>query len=176
MLLSLLSLSLPACAALRSWPVVLQSGQRRSTLMVREDQSVLTAAEAAGLLPGSDCRRGKCLSCAARVCSGNAFSLRVSDETALCDEAHADGLVLLCSAYPTGPGLELELDNEGDAWDYQYRRRFERTPEPLPRKPPPPAVHFRKSDAAEHLDRCRLQELEVQQEGTEQRPASDADS
>ena len=37
------------------------------TLRVAEGTPVLWAAEAAGLLPGSDCRRGRCLSCAARA-------------------------------------------------------------------------------------------------------------
>ena len=76
-----------------------------------ESTSVLAAAEAAGLLPGSDCRRGRCFSCAARVLSGAAFSLRVKDSTALCREAHDSDLVLLCSAYACGPGLALEMDN-----------------------------------------------------------------
>ena len=86
----------------RSWDVTLLRGDERHTLRVNEGQSVLKAAEAAGLLPGSDCRRGRCLSCAARVVGGDKLSLAVSSDTALCDEAHVDGIVLMCSAFPRG--------------------------------------------------------------------------
>ena len=117
-LMSLALLPLSTSLALstpKGWDVTLcsSSGERR-TLHVPDGCSVLSAAEAAGLLPGSDCRRGRCLSCAARVKAGAPFSLRVASDTSLCDEAHAVGIVLLCSAYACGPGLELQLGAEGD--------------------------------------------------------------
>ena len=94
---------LPSSNPSRVWDVTLVSAdEQRHTLSVAENQSVLRAAELAGLLPCSDCRRGRCLSCAARVVSGSKFSLAVDSDTALCDEAHVEGIVLLCSAYPRG--------------------------------------------------------------------------
>jgi len=78
-------------------------------LRVPEGEPILAAAEAAGLLPTSDCRRGNCLSCVATIISGAPFSLRVADSTALCQLAKQAQLVPLCSAFATGPSLELEV-------------------------------------------------------------------
>ena len=95
----------------RSWSVTLRRGAETHQLDVRESEPVLVAAEKAGLLPASSCRRGNCLSCAARVIDGAPFSLQVDENTALCEEAHSEGLVLLCSAYACGPGLVLEVSD-----------------------------------------------------------------
>ena len=48
------------------------------------------------------------------------------DATSLCGEAHDDGVVLLCSAHAVGPGLRLQLGADGDAWEMQYRDRFDK--------------------------------------------------
>ncbi len=102
-LLLSIAMLLPSSSPSRAWDVTLVGANaQRHTLRVAENQSVLRAAERAGLLPSSDCRRGRCLSCAARVLSGSKFSLAVDSDTALCAEAHVDGIVLLCSAYPRG--------------------------------------------------------------------------
>lgn len=115
------SFSLPQSPKPRTWDVVVHHAGKAHKLQVPETQPVLTAVEIAGLLPGSECRRGRCLSCAARVIAGDPFSLRVASDTALCEAAHTEGLVLLCSAFACGPGLELELGFEGEAWDIQHR-------------------------------------------------------
>ena len=57
--------------------------------------------------------------------------------TTLCDEAHDDQIVLLCSAHAVGPGLQLELGADGDAWEMQYRNRFDKAFDP-PEPPEPP--------------------------------------
>ena len=88
----------------KTWPVVVHHAGKAHTLQVPEDTTVLAAVEIAGLLPGSECRRGRCLSCAARVVAGEPFSLRVASDTALCEAAHTQGLVLLCSAFPLRVG------------------------------------------------------------------------
>ena len=108
----------------RHWDVVLRRGSERHVVTVDETTPVLKAVEEAGLLPQSNCRRGNCLACAAQVVAGKPYTLQVSDDTALCSEAHAEGLVLLCSAYASGPGIELELDQEWRALDIQYSGRF----------------------------------------------------
>ena len=113
--------------------VSLEGGANRQTLKVHESQSILSAVERAGLLPTSDCRRGRCLSCAAKIVSGAPYSLRVASDTALCDLAHARGLVLLCSAFATGPGLEIELGAEAEAYKIQHEERWR---SPTPRTPP----------------------------------------
>ena len=140
----------------KTWPVVVHHAGKAHTLQVPEDTTVLAAVEIAGLLPGSECRRGRCLSCAARVVAGEPFSLRVASDTALCEAAHTQGLVLLCSAFACGPGLELELGLEGEAWDIQHRERW--TSDFVL---PPPAegvapCHYRMpEDVATFLERCR---------------------
>ena len=109
------------------------------TLEVPERHNLLRAVERAGLLPASDCRRGNCLSCAARVLDGAPYSLQMKrDATSLCGEAHDDGVVLLCSAHAVGPGLRLQLGADGDAWEMQYRDRFDKKWEP-PEPPEPPS-------------------------------------
>ena len=142
----------------RSWTVTLHRGEERHELRVPETRSVLEAAEQAGLLPGCHCRRGRCLSCAARVKAGPPFVLQVAEDTALCEEADTAGIVLLCSAFPCGPGLELELEAEGDALEIQYYSRFQPAAKPVvPREQRPPRPHFyMPDDLVNHLERCRL--------------------
>ncbi|KOO32933.1 ferredoxin (2fe-2s) [Chrysochromulina tobinii] len=158
---------LPSSNPSRVWDVTLVSAdEQRHTLSVAENQSVLRAAELAGLLPCSDCRRGRCLSCAARVVSGSKFSLAVDSDTALCDEAHVEGIVLLCSAYPRGPNLELKLDAEGDALEIQYEKRFRSGAQPPPpRKDRPATAHFHSpEDLIVHLERCLPSQRKPRQE------------
>ena len=140
----------------KTWDVALTHRGERHVLQVRESQSVLAAAEEAGLLPGSDCRRGRCLSCAARVRGGPPFSLCVDEDTALCTEAHVDGIVLLCSAFPRGPGVELALGAEGDAWEIQHSQRWQSDAvSPPPREERAPTPHFHDpDDLMVHLERC----------------------
>jgi len=140
----------------RTWPVHVHVGDACHELSVPEHQPLLAAVEAAGLLPGSDCRRGTCLSCSALVEAGAPFSLRVAD-TALCAEAHTRGIVLLCSAYACGEGLVLRLDQDGAAWDIQYRQRFERKGRGLDEVVQlkwDRAPHFHRLDVEQHLEQC----------------------
>lgn len=146
MLALLLAAAAPLAHALRVYDVKLHRDGAVHTLRVPDNVPVLHAVEAAGLLPGSDCRRGNCLSCAARVRCGNPFSLRVADDSALCEEAHVEGVVLLCSSYVSGPGLELDLDADELAWDIQHRKRFSRdavTPPPIEERPTEDLIHYR---------------------------------
>ena len=153
--LATLAMTLPSLSADRKWDVAVRtSDSQRIVLSVSETEPILKAVERAGLMPGSDCRRGNCLSCAARILKGAPFSLRVDGCTALCEEAHQTGLVLLCSAFAVGPGLEMALDADGDAWDIQYNQRWRPDAPALPPKPPAP-THFRlPEDAVELFERC----------------------
>ena len=138
----------------RSWDVTVNRDGQRHTLRVSESEPILVAVERAGLLPSSECRRGNCLSCAAQVVSGAPFSLRVEGCTALCDEAHLQGLVLLCSAYAVGPDLEVALGYDGEAWEVQHSTRWRPDAPPLPPKAPD-MTHFRlPEDAVELFTRC----------------------
>ena len=138
----------------RAWEVTLLRGSARHTLKVSEQEPLLAAVERSGLLPGSDCRRGNCLSCAARVVSGAPFSLRVASDTALCEEAHTLGLVLLCSTYAVGPGVELRMGCEGEAWDVQHSQRFRKDAPCGGELGPTPTAFRLPEDAVKLFERC----------------------
>ena len=142
------------CTCASGWQVVFWSSGQRHSLKVSESQPLLLAAEAAGLLPDAACRRGSCLSCAARVLAGAPFSLKTESATALCDEAHGAGLVLLCSSFVCGEGLELQLDENAEAWEMQHCLRWQR-PRPAAAASERPRVHFREHERIEYLERCR---------------------
>lgn len=141
----------------RAWEVVIWRDGQRHVLMIPESQSVLSAVEEAGLFPESGCRRGSCLSCAARVVNGASFSLEVGEFTSLCSEAHDEGIVLLCSARARGPGLELELDMDWRAWEIQCHERFQKD---AAKDPPPPESrpHFQLNELREQLERSLSEE------------------
>ena len=139
----------------RAWDVTLLRGSARHTLRVSEQEPLLAAVERSGLLPGSDCRRGNCLSCAARIVTGPPFSLRVASDTALCEEAHTLGLVLLCSTYAVGPGIEIKIGCEGEAWEVQHSLRFRKDAPCGGDLGPTPTAFRLPEDAVKLFERCR---------------------
>lgn len=66
-------------------------------LRVGEDQTILDAADRAGVRLPSGCRDGHCISCAARLLEGRVDQ---SDAVALSPAQRDDGFVLLCVARP----------------------------------------------------------------------------
>lgn len=66
-------------------------------IQVRPDQSILDAAEAAGMVLPVACRYGGCITCAARLISGK---VRQPNGTALNRRQSAAGYILLCVARP----------------------------------------------------------------------------
>ncbi len=75
------------------------------------EQSVVEAAEAAGLLLPSSCRAGSCGACHARA--EGAYEMRNHSETVLDDEAAANGEVLLCCTYAKG-AMNITLPYESN--------------------------------------------------------------
>jgi len=95
----------------------------------------------------SDCRRGNCLTCAARVivdppqtnADARAMSAEnndaadippvISSDTglspAMAKQVQDAGYVLTCSSFVTGPGLELQLSQQDSLWKLVYQQRFE---------------------------------------------------
>lgn len=63
----------------------------------RADQTVLAAAEAAGIPLPSSCTAGVCTTCAARLTSG---SVHQPDAMGVKQELQEQGYALLCVAYP----------------------------------------------------------------------------
>lgn len=68
-----------------------------SPIRVREDESILEAADRSGVALPSGCRDGHCISCAARLLEGEVDQ---SGAVALSSERRAEGFVLLCVARP----------------------------------------------------------------------------
>ena len=86
-------------------------------------EPLLHVAERAGMTPSNECRRGNCLSCAARLLPGSSLNFR-TDDVFLCNDAKARGYLLTCSTYATGPGLRIELEKNYEASMIQYHDRF----------------------------------------------------
>ncbi len=63
----------------------------------RSDQTVLAAAEEAGVMLPSSCCSGVCTTCAAKLTSG---SVDQPDAMGVKEDLRADGFTLLCVAFP----------------------------------------------------------------------------
>lgn len=94
-------------------------------ITVNPDETILNALERSGLseLP-SDCRRGNCLTCAAKV-EGIAG---VQSDTGLSQSVgnylSEKSLILTCSTYVLEPGLSLCLGQHDEAWKQIYQNRI----------------------------------------------------
>jgi CDP-4-dehydro-6-deoxyglucose reductase len=85
--------------------VLALSGQ---TFTVEEDETILEAAENAGIILAFSCRSGTCRSCLTRVISGCAeHDPEYADELSIDAFEQADGYRLLCSALACSD-VELE--------------------------------------------------------------------
>jgi ring-1,2-phenylacetyl-CoA epoxidase subunit PaaE len=88
---------------------VLQDGRRRSFEMNAGDESVLAAAERAGLELPYSCRSGVCSTCRVKVVNG---TVSLAHNVALEDWELAAGYTLACQARPTSRSLELSYDEK----------------------------------------------------------------
>jgi|TARA_B110000003_G_scaffold1334_1_gene1379 ferredoxin len=82
----------------------------------RSDQTVLAAAEAAGVMLPSSCCSGVCTTCAARLKSG---SVEQSDAMGVREDLRADGFTLLCVALPCSD-LQLLAGQEDALYEAQF--------------------------------------------------------
>jgi ferredoxin len=88
----------------------------RHTFSCRDDQTVLAAAEAAGVELPSSCCSGVCTTCAALLRSG---SVHQPDAMGVKAELQQQGYALLCVAYPRS-----DLDVLGGQEDALYQAQF----------------------------------------------------
>jgi ring-1,2-phenylacetyl-CoA epoxidase subunit PaaE len=88
---------------------ITMDGRRRAFAMYAEDESVLEAAERAGLELPFSCRSGICATCRARVIEGDALMMH---NIALAQWEIEAGFVLCCQARPTTERLELSYDEK----------------------------------------------------------------
>ena len=74
------------------------------TLGMEPDQTVLEAAEAAGLNPPYSCRDGQCATC---MCTLSEGSVQMRQNNVLSDADLADGWILACQSLPTSAKLAV---------------------------------------------------------------------
>jgi ferredoxin len=86
------------------------------TIPVHADQTVLSAAQAAGLDLPSSCCAGVCTTCAALILDG---SVDQTDGMGVSLDLQQQGYALLCVAYPTSD-LKIETEKE----DVVYAKQF----------------------------------------------------
>jgi len=88
---------------------VIQDGRRRKFHMMADDESVLAAAERAGLDLPYSCRAGVCSTCRVKLLKGK---VTLQHNVALEDWELAAGFILACQARPTESELELSYDEK----------------------------------------------------------------
>lgn len=86
------------------------------TLTVPEDETILAAAQAAGLDLPYSCSAGVCTTCAAQVLEGNVDQ---TDGMGVSPELQAQGYALLCVAYPRSD-LKIETEKEDTVYQLQF--------------------------------------------------------
>jgi ferredoxin len=86
------------------------------TFPCRADQTVLAAAEAAGVPLPSSCCSGVCTTCAAKLSSG---SVHQPDAMGVKAELQDQGYALLCVSYPLSD-LELLAGQEDALYEAQF--------------------------------------------------------
>ena len=82
----------------------------------RPDQTVLAAAEAAGVPLPSSCCSGVCTTCAAKIVSG---TVHQPDAMGVKSELREQGYALLCVSYPRSD-LELLAGQEDALYEAQF--------------------------------------------------------
>lgn len=86
------------------------------SIQVPDDQTVLVAAQAAGLDLPTSCSAGVCTTCAAMILEG---TVNQADGMGVSPELQADGYALLCVAYPTSD-LKIETEKEDEVYERQF--------------------------------------------------------
>ncbi|HEY9658140.1 MAG TPA: 2Fe-2S iron-sulfur cluster-binding protein [Allocoleopsis sp.] len=86
------------------------------TLTVAEDQTILAAANDAGLDLPSSCNAGVCTTCAAQVLEG---SVDQTDGMGVSPALQAQGYALLCVSYPRSD-LKIETEKEETVYQLQF--------------------------------------------------------
>ncbi len=99
-----------------SYTVEVRHQGTTQTITVPEDQTILEAAQAAGLDLPTSCGAGVCTTCAALVLEGE---VEQSEGMGVSAELQAEGYALLCVAYPRSD-IKLETEKE----DIVYKKQF----------------------------------------------------
>ena len=123
----------------QSYSVQISYEGRSCTITVERDETILTAMERAGApdtlgvpsLP-YDCRKGNCLTCTGRhTPQSNPLSVARTTDTSdglsphMSHQVNTAGYVLTCCATVVGPGVQLNLGKNEDAWKMMHQTRLQ---------------------------------------------------
>ena len=86
------------------------------TFSCRADQTVLSAAEEAGVMLPSSCCSGVCTTCAAKISEG---TVHQPDAMGVKEDLKVEGYALLCVSFPTSD-LTLTAGLEDDLYEAQF--------------------------------------------------------
>ena len=103
-------------SAVVTYSVSIEMDAVEHSFSCRSDQTVLAAAEEAGVMLPSSCCSGVCTTCAALLKSG---SVEQSDAMGVKEDLRADGFTLLCVAYPCSD-LRLLAGQEDALYEAQF--------------------------------------------------------
>ena len=87
------------------------------TIEVLEEQTILQAANDAGIDLPNSCNAGVCTTCAAQILAEG--SVEQSEGMGISPELQREGYVLLCVAYPRSD-LKIESEKEDMVYDRQF--------------------------------------------------------
>lgn len=99
-----------------SFTVVATLDGATHTFSCRDDQTILSAAEEAGVPLPSSCCSGVCTTCAARLLQGDVHQ---PDAMGVKADLQAEGYALLCVAYPRSD-LNLLAGQEDALYEAQF--------------------------------------------------------
>ena len=94
--------------------------QESYTVEVKENEYILTKAEAAGIRLPFACRNGACTTCAVRILSG---TIRQPEAMGLSRPLQRQGYALLCVSFPESD-LVVETQDEDEVYELQFGRYF----------------------------------------------------
>lgn len=106
----------PHMPTMRVYDVEIDLDGKTYKIPIDEELTFLEGIEEFGLEVLHSCRAGVCVTCAAKVMSGEIDPGFASITQDIKDQ----GYVLTCSAYPRSEGIKLEMNHFDDAYEKQY--------------------------------------------------------
>jgi ferredoxin len=99
-----------------TYTVEIQHQGQTYTLSVPDNQTILAAAQAAGIDLPFSCSAGVCTTCSAQILSG---TVDQTDGMGVSPELQSQGYALLCVAYPRSD-LKIESEKEDTVYQLQF--------------------------------------------------------
>lgn len=102
-----------------TYTVEIQHQGQTYTLQVPEDQTILDAAQEAGLNLPSSCTAGVCTTCAGQILNYPEGCVEQGDGMGVGPALQAQGYSLLCVAYPRAD-LKIVTEKEDTVYQFQF--------------------------------------------------------